>query len=149
MDEKRIEPQYTEWVLPNWSSFIPLLGIFPALWLTFLPINVFIGIWSGLGATILVGSLMVAKSARIVVTQGQLQVSNAKIDRRFVAGVTVIDKSNAFAARGRDLNPRAWIHFQGSVQTLARVEINDPEDPTPYWLFSTRNPEKLKASLGF
>jgi hypothetical protein len=149
MDEKRIEPQYTEWVLPNWSSFIPLLGIFPALWLTFLPINVFIGIWSGLGATILVGSLMVAKSARIVVTQGQLQVSNAKIDRRFVAGVTVIDKSNAFAARGRDLNPRAWIHFQGSVQTLARVEINDPDDPTPYWLFSTRNPEKLKASLGF
>jgi hypothetical protein len=92
---------------------------------------------------------MVAKSARIVVTQGQLQVSNAKIDRRFVAGVTVIDKSNAFAARGRDLNPRAWIHFQGSVQTLARVEINDPDDPTPYWLFSTRNPEKLKASLGF
>jgi hypothetical protein len=149
MDEQRIEPQYNEWVLPNWSSFIPLLGIFPALWLTFLPINLFIGIWSGIGVTLLVGALMVAKSARIVVTPDQLQVSNAKIDRRFVSGVTVIEKAEAFAARGRDLNPRAWIHFQGSIAKLALVEINDPEDPTPYWLFSTRNPEKLKAILGF
>lgn len=149
MNEQRIEPQYSEWVLPNWSSFIPVLLLFPAFWLTFLPINVLIGIWSGLGATALVVFYMVAKSARIKVTGESLQVANASIDRKFVVAVSVVEKQNAFAARGRELDPRAWIHFQGSVGTLARVEINDPEDPTPYWLFSTRNPEKLKEALGF
>ena len=92
---------------------------------------------------------MVAKSARITVTGESLQVANAAIDRKFVVAVSVVEKANAFAARGRELDPRAWIHFQGSVGTLARIEINDPQDPTPYWLFSTRNPEKLKEALGF
>jgi hypothetical protein len=149
MNEQRIEPHYSEWVLPNWSSFIPVLLLFPALWLTFLPINASVGVWSGLAATALVIFLMVAKSARISVPGESLQVAGAAIDRRFIASVSAIAKENAFAARGRELDPRAWIHFQSSVGTLVRVEISDPEDPTPYWLFSTRNPEKLKKALGF
>jgi Protein of unknown function (DUF3093) len=149
MNEQRIEPQYNELVLPNWSSFLPILGIFPALWLTFLPINVSVGLWSGLGASALVTVLMIAKSARVVVTDHHLQVSNASIERKFIESVTVIAKEDAFAARGRELDPRAWIHFQGSVSTLALVKINDPADPTPYWLFSTRKPDDLKKALGF
>jgi hypothetical protein len=27
------------------------------------------------------------------------------------------------------------------------VDITDPSDPTPYWLFSTRKPEELVAAL--
>ena len=149
MNEQRIEPQYTEWVLPKWSSFLPTLGIFPAIWLTFLPINQAIGLWSGIGATVLIVALMIAKSARITVTNEALRVSNASIDRSFISAVEVIEKENAFAARGRNLDPRAWIHFQGSVSTLALVRINDPADPTPYWLFSTRKPQKLKEALGY
>jgi hypothetical protein len=149
MNEQRIEPQYTEWVLPKWSSFLPTLGIFPAIWLTFLPINQTIGLWSGLGATVLIVVLMIAKSARITVTGDTLQVSNAIIERKFISGVEVIEKEDAFVARGRQLDPRAWIHFQSSVSTLARVQVSDPADPTPYWLFSTRNPQKIKEVLGF
>lgn len=149
MNEQRIEPQYTELVLPKWSSFLPTLGIFPAIWLTFLPINQTIGLWSGLGATVLIVVLMIAKSARITVTGDTLQVSNAIIERKFISGVEVIEKEDAFVARGRQLDPRAWIHFQGSVSTLARVQVSDPADPTPYWLFSTRNPQKIKEVLGF
>ena len=149
MDEERIEPKYTEWVLPNWTSFIPVLGIFPAIWLTFLPINVSIGLWSGVAVSLLVVVLMIAKSAKVSVTDDELRVANAVINRCHIASVEVISKDEAFAARGRDLDPRAWIHFQGSVPTLALVRLNDPEDPTPYWLFSTRNPEKVRESLGF
>lgn len=149
MNEQRIEPQYKERVLPKWSSFLPVLGVFPALWLTFLPINEPAGFWSGIAATALIVLAMIAKSARIVVTDSTLQVSNASIDRKHISNVVVIAKDEAFAARGRDLDPRAWIHFQGSVPTLVRVVISDPADPTPYWLFSTRNPEKIKKVLGF
>lgn len=149
MNEQRIEPQYKERVLPRWSSFLPVLGVFPALWLTFLPIKESAGFWSGISATVLIILAMIAKSAQIVVTESLLKVANASIDRAHISNVVVIPKGEGFAARGRDLDPRAWIHFQGSVPTLVRVELNDPADPTPYWLFSTRKPDEIKKVLGF
>ena len=149
MNEQRIEPHYQERVVPKWSSFLPVLGVFPALWLTFLPINEPAGFWSGIAATVLIVLAMFGKSARIVVSEDFLSVANATIERKHISRVVVVRKDEAFAARGRELDPRAWIHFQGSVPTLLRVELVDPADPTPYWLFSTRKPEEIKRVLGF
>lgn len=147
MTELRNEPRYSEWVLPNWTSFLPTLAIFPTMWLTFLPIDVNVGLWSGVALTALVVLLMIAKSARVEVSGGSLKVSNAQIERKFITSVEVIGADQGFFERGSGLDTRAWIHFQGSVKTLAKVWINDPEDPTPYWLFSTRNPAELKRVL--
>jgi Protein of unknown function (DUF3093) len=149
MNESRNEPLYSEWVLPNWTSFLPTLAIYPTLWLTFLPINVTAGTWSGVALTLLVIGLMIAKSSRIEISDQDLRVSNARIERKFIVAVDVIEAEEGFAERGRNLDPRAWIHFQGSVKTLAKVWINDPEDPAPYWLFSTRRPDEMKRVLGF
>ncbi|GLV74094.1 hypothetical protein Shyhy02_20960 [Streptomyces hygroscopicus subsp. hygroscopicus] len=33
------------------------------------------------------------------------------------------------------------------IPTALRVEVTDPEDPTPYVYVSTRNPEALAAAL--
>lgn len=33
------------------------------------------------------------------------------------------------------------------MATAVRVEVLDPEDPTPYWVVSTRRPMELAASL--
>jgi hypothetical protein len=147
MNEQRNEPHYSEWVLPNWTSFLPTLAIFPTLLLTFLPINVSIGFWSGIALTVIVVALMFAKSARIEFSGDRLRVSNAEIESKFISSVEVIEAQQGFYERGANLDTRAWIHFQGSVKTLAKVWINDPKDPTPYWLFSTRKPEELKRLL--
>ena len=149
MNQQRSEPHYSEWVLPNWTSFLPVLAIYPTLWLTFLPIDLVLGTTLGIGLTVLVIILMIAKSARIKVSDSSLVVANASIERRFISAVETIAAEDGFAARGRDLDPRAWIHFQGSVKTLVRVTIEDPEDPTPYWLFSTRKPIELRKALGY
>jgi Protein of unknown function (DUF3093) len=149
MNQKRIEPQYTEWVLPSWTSFLPVLAIFPTFWLTFLPIDEALGSLLGIVLTVAVVALKIAKAPRIAVTHDYLAVANAQIERRFITSVTAIGPDGVFAARGHDLDARAWIHFQGSVKSLVKVAIMDPNDPTPYWLFSTRNPEDLKEKLGF
>ena len=149
MNEQRIELQYTERVLPKWSSFLPVLGVFPAIWLTLLPINEAAGVVAGVVSTALVAVAMMAKSAKISISSDLLEVANASIERKHISGVEVISKGEAFTARGRELDPMAWFHFQGSVETLVRVKISDPADPTPYWLFSTRRPEIVKKVLGF
>jgi hypothetical protein len=149
MNQQRIEPKYSEWVLPKWTSFLPVLGIFPTFWLTFLPIDLVLGSWLGVALTAIVIFLKIAKAPRISVTDEVLSVANAQIDRKFIIAVVAIGPDGVFAARGRDLDSRAWIHFQGSGDSLVRIEISDPSDPTPYWLFSTRNPGVLKEALGF
>jgi hypothetical protein len=30
---------------------------------------------------------------------------------------------------------------------VVRVQVTDPADPTPYWVFSTRHPEKVASLL--
>ena len=149
MNEQRNEPHYREWVLPNWTSFLPLLLIYPTFWLTFVPIDETLGVLLGVGLTLIFAGLMFAKAARIRVTDDELLVGRAVLERRYIGEVTVIGESEAFAARGRELNPAAWVHFQGSVKTLVKVWVIDPQDPTPYWLFSTRHPDELVRALSY
>jgi hypothetical protein len=33
------------------------------------------------------------------------------------------------------------------VGPLVRLEVTDPDDPTPYWVFSVREPDLLIAAL--
>jgi hypothetical protein len=37
---------------------------------------------------------------------------------------------------------------RGWIRSLVRVELTDPDDPTPYWIFSVRHPEQLLTALG-
>lgn len=46
-------------------------------------------------------------------------------------------------AMGRQLDPAAFVVSHGWVPEMAMFVLDDPEDPTPYWLIATRNPERL------
>jgi hypothetical protein len=48
---------------------------------------------------------------------------------------------------GPRLNPTAYVLHRGWVGPTLRVEVTDPADPTPYWVFSTRHPEKVSSLL--
>ena len=41
----------------------------------------------------------------------------------------------------------AFLMLRAWVGPVVRVEITDPDDPTPYWVFSVRNPEALVTAL--
>ncbi|WP_181273362.1 DUF3093 domain-containing protein [Brevibacterium oceani] len=83
----------------------------------------------------------------IIVTQRQLFVGEAHIDRRFVPGATAYDGDEARAARGVDLDARAFLKIRPWVKPVVRIELDDDNDPTPYWLVSTRRPKELAAAL--
>lgn len=123
--------------------------VYPTLWLTFVPIDETLGVLLGVALTALFATLMLAKSPRIAVTEESLVVGRATLERKFINSVTVVSAEEGFSERGRNLDPGAWIHFQGSVKTMLKVNVNDPEDPTPYWLFSTRRPVEIAEVLGF
>lgn len=85
--------------------------------------------------------------AKIEVTDDELRVGKAVLPLRFVGQVDVIGKEAKRKALGPELDPAAFVLHRGWVGPVLRVHLTDPDDPTPYWVFSTRKPEKLAAVL--
>lgn len=86
-------------------------------------------------------------SARVVVTDRTFVAGRAHIDRSFITAVSGHDAAESFAQRGHLLDVRAYLVLRPWVKTVVRVEIEDPADPTPYWLVSTRHPRALAQAL--
>ncbi len=77
----------------------------------------------------------------------RLWVGGAHLPLRYVAAVDVVTKHDKRKALGPELDPAAFCVHKPWINTMVRVHLDDPEDPTPYWLFSTRHPEKLTTLL--
>ena len=134
-------------MLPSKGTFAlaPFLAVF--LYGVWLPINEVAGITSGLLAASLMTLVLVFKAPLIIVTSKELRVGRARIERKLLGPVRVILPGDAFDERGPKLDARAFTSFQASVKGMIRIELLDPSDPTPYWLFSSNNPDDLKAAL--
>jgi hypothetical protein len=81
------------------------------------------------------------------VRDGELWVGDAHLPLRFVGEVEVVAAKDKRMALGRALDPAAFVLHRGWVGPLLRVRLTDPDDPTPYWIFSTRHPERLAEAL--
>lgn len=58
-----------------------------------------------------------------------------------------IPRSAKSAALGRQLDPAAYVLHRAWVGPMILVVLDDPDDPTPYWLVSCRHPERVLSAL--
>ena len=85
---------------------------------------------------------------RVRVTDDELQVGTARLALRHVGRVDVVAKRDKQIALGPQLDPAAFLMHRGWVGPVVRVEVTDPDDPTPYWVLSVRDPEAFVRALG-
>ena len=85
---------------------------------------------------------------RVRVTDDELQVGTARLALRHVGRVDVVAKRDKQIALGPLLDPAAFLMHRGWVGPVVRVEVTDPDDPTPYWVLSVRDPEAFLRALG-
>lgn len=86
-------------------------------------------------------------SVRIRVVGGLLVAGDAKIPVSALGETEILDESDARAWRTHKADARAFMLLRGYIPTAVRVEVTDPEDPTPYLYLSTRHPQRLAAAL--
>ena len=142
-----LNTEYQERVLPSLATYAALLVIPGSLFLVFLPFGEDVALVSVLIST---AALLIASHAfspKILLTDQHLQVGRASIPRNLLGQAEAIRGSEVFAARGRDLSPLAYSTFQSGIKDIVRVELRDENDPTPYWVFSSRNAEILAARI--
>lgn len=73
---------------------------------------------------------------------GQANLPDSVVSRSLAVPATA--KRNAM---GRQLDPAAFVVSHGWVPEMVMLVLDDPEDPTPYWLIATKHPEQLLAAF--
>lgn len=84
---------------------------------------------------------------RVWIDGDELRVADAHLPLSFVGAVQIVPVKAKRKALGPHLDPAAFVIHRGWVGPLVRVQLTDPADPTPYWIFSTRHPERLAELL--
>lgn len=77
----------------------------------------------------------------------ELWVGNAHLPASVVARTAEVPRSAKSAALGRQLDPAAYVVHKGWVGPMVLLVLEDPDDPTPYWLISAKHPDKVLAAL--
>lgn len=102
-------------------------------------------------AAVAVGVLLWLSRVEIrVVSDGaevELWAGEAHLPASVITRSAAIPRSAKSAALGRQLDPAAHVLHRNWVGPMALVVLDDPDDPTPYWLVSCRRPERVLAAL--
>jgi hypothetical protein len=138
---------FRERVLPSLLNLALPLILFPSVIAVMLPLNANLALPVATLITVAFLALQFLSAPVISVSDGKFQAKEAAIPLANLGEVQVIPEDEIFLELGRNLDARAWLAIQASVKGLVKVEIKDPNDPTPYWLVSTRNPEGLVKAL--
>ncbi|ODQ87708.1 DUF3093 domain-containing protein [Mycolicibacterium holsaticum] len=112
--------------VPNWLPFAVLL-----------PVAAVALLW--LGRT----------EVRVVsgVDDTELWVGAAHLPMSVVSRSAEVPRSAKSAALGRQLDPAAFVMHRAWVGPMVLLVLDDPDDPTPYWLVSCRHPDRVLSAL--
>jgi hypothetical protein len=147
-NQKPTEPiLYQERVRPNLGTFVAVFALLPAVTLVSEPFDFRVGLALGSLLVLAIWAALLFLAPVIKVGKTTLSVGAASIPRTLLGKIDVIEKDQIFFERGPKLDPAAYKVFQGTVKTALKIAIKDSNDPTPYWIISTRKPAQLATVL--
>ncbi len=141
-------PSYRERVLPSPAAWLLAPAAGSLVGLALLPLDAVLALAAGALTAILAAVMLIAVSPVVEVSDGLLRVDRARLPVELVSQVIELDGDELKHAMRRGLDARAHVRFRAWSPTAVRIAIDDPHDPTPYWLVSTRRPAELSQALG-
>ncbi|MFB2581953.1 DUF3093 domain-containing protein [Herbiconiux sp. P15] len=142
---------YRERLTPSLWVLASTALVVPASMIVFAPLPDVPGLLVGLvvGLVLYAGvlALLVGLAPVIEVAGSGVRVGRASIPKALVGECRAFTGEEATAERGPRLDARAFLCIRGWVGPVVKMGIADPQDPTPYWLVSTRRPGDLIEAL--
>lgn len=138
---------YRERLLPSaWIFLLPTL-LFPSIYAVMLPLARDLALVTASALTSGFCLFIYFSSPLVVITDKELFARGASIEIGCLGDVSIIDATEKFNELGTRLDARAWVSIQASIPKLVKIAVRDQRDPTPYWLLSSRHPEKIAEIL--
>jgi len=138
---------YRERLTPSLWTMVAAAVVAPMAALVFAPLNSAVALTVGVLVAIGVIALMVLASPVVEVRDGELRAGRAHIDIRFLGPAEQFTGDDARRMRGSELDSRSWHLIRGGIDGLVVIPLEDPDDPVPSWVVSTRTPDRLAAAL--
>ena len=120
-------------------------------------ISIYLAIWAPLGVmpallmTLLffAGFLAVLNKmqTRVFISKDYLYANNAKIEIKYIKRATPLNKSAYRELNGVSADPAAFLATNFWTNTGVKIELNDKNDPTPYWLISSKRAKEIAEKL--
>jgi Protein of unknown function (DUF3093) len=102
---------------------------------------------TGLAVALGAGLLLGYGAVRVGTEDAGLRAGRALLEWDCCGPATSLDADATRRLRGVDADPRAFLLLRPYISTAVRVEVADADDPTPYWMLSTRDPEALAGAV--
>ena len=132
---------YSEKLSPAWWLVLATGLLVPATLLVFLPLSWLLGLVVGLALWSGTIGILWFFAPSLSIEKGILRAGKARIELQHISAMRVFRSDQARHEKGPGLDARAWLVIVPWIDPTVKVELSDPEDPTPYWLISTRHPE--------
>jgi hypothetical protein len=94
-----------------------------------------------------VAAILPLNRLRIAVTPTEFQVDDARLPVGVISDVVALDAQGKREVLGVGAHPYAFVVQRSWIPTAVQVLLDDPADPTPYWVVSTRKPVELATAL--
>ena len=120
-----------------------------SLWLAVLAATPEVVAWSVTAVALaLMVTLFVGYGRPLVSVDGTtFRAGRAHVPLDLVGEVTALDAGGVRRQAGVDADARAYLLLRPYLKRAVRVDIVDPDDPTPYWLVSCRRPDDLVSAV--
>ncbi|MBB5872402.1 hypothetical protein F4553_005836 [Allocatelliglobosispora scoriae] len=98
------------------------------------------------GLVVVAGLLWLGR-LRVAVRGSELLVDDARLPVRFVTDAIPLDVNGRRELLGVSADPMAFVVVRPWVAGAVQIVLDDPDDPTPYWVVSSRRPQRLASAL--
>ncbi|GAA1143409.1 DUF3093 domain-containing protein [Nesterenkonia lutea] len=141
-------PVYTEKLWPAWWLWVAGILLGASISLIFFPISITFGLLTAIIGIALVVFGLVITTPTIEVTPEWLRVGRARIQRIHLGRIVAHSGDAAREQLGPGFDASSYQCIRGWTDSVVTVQILDPRDATPYWIFSTRKPNAVLSALG-
>jgi hypothetical protein len=138
---------YRERLSPSLWLLVSAAVCAPMAALVFVPLDTTVALVIGALVGVAIMALLLAASPSVSVVGTELRAGRAHIDVRHLDAGAWASGEDARHARGVGLHPRSWHLLRGGIDGVASFGVEDPDDPTPSWVISSRTPDRLVAAV--
>jgi hypothetical protein len=105
--------------------------------------------WLPWGILLPLSAVIVWSTGRseLAIRGGELTIRGAHIPLQFISGAVALDTNTLRRVVGREGDPRSFVQIRPWIGPGVQVWLADPDDPTPYWVISTRHPDEVVSLL--
>lgn len=140
---------YRERLLPRWWAWLLAFSFVAMLAIAYgAALGATAGWLIALGGLALATGLLVVTAPTIVVADGALEVGGATLPLTSIADAEAVTGARIAELRGPGSDGRIFVSLRPWSSTDGvLVRLDDPEDPHPAWLFSSRHPARVVDAL--